>query len=101
MGKPRKKYTKEFKLEAVKRVVEQGRTAREVARSLGVNESLLHHWKRQFREAGELSFPGNGNRRTADEAEAEIRRLKKELADAKQDREILKKAAAFFARNQS
>ena len=101
MGKLRKKYTKEFKLEAVRLVVEQGRSAREVSRSLGVNESLLHHWKRQLLEDGELSFPGNGNRMTSDEAEGEIRRLKKELAEAKQDREILKKAAAFFARNQS
>ena len=101
MGKPRKKYTKEFKLEAVRLVVEQGRSPREVARSLGVNESLLHQWKRQFLDGGQLSFPGNGNRMTASEAEEEIRRLKKELAEAKQEREILKKAAAYFAKHQS
>ena len=101
MGKPRKKYTKEFKFEAVKMVVEQGRSARAVARNLGVNESLLHHWKRQFLDSGELSFPGNGNHRTGSEAEEEIRVLKKKLAEAEQDREILKKAAAYFAKHLS
>ncbi len=101
MGNPRKKYTKEFKLGAVKLVLEQGRPVTEVSRSLGVNGSLIHQWKRKFLESGELSFPGNGNRQIASEAEEEIRRLRKELSDVKQDREILKKAAAFFARNQS
>ena len=101
MGSPRKKYTKEFKLEAVSMVVKQGRSAAEVARSLGVNASLLHSWKRKFLEDGELSFPGNGNRQIGSELEEENRRLRKELANVKQDKEILKKAAAFFARNQS
>ncbi len=101
MGKPRKKYAREFKFEAVKMVVEQGRSPREVAGNLGVSESLLHQWKRKFLDSGELSFPGNGNRMTGGEAEEEIRRLKKELAEAKQDREILKKAAAYFAKHLS
>ena len=101
MGNLRKKYTKEFKLEAVKLVLEQGRPVTEVSRRLGVNGSLIHQWKRKFLENGELSFPGNGNHMTTSEAEKEIRRLKKELAEAKQDREILKKAAAYFAKHQS
>ncbi len=100
MGKPRKKYTKEFKLEAVRLVVEKGRSARSVAMDLGINESLLHHWKRRALEDGELAFPGNG-RTTASDLEEENRRLRKELAEAKQDREILKKAAAYFAKHQS
>ena len=99
MGKPRKKYTKEFKLEAVRLVVEKGRSARSVARDLGINESLLHHWKRCALEDGELAFPGNGRTRTS-EVEDEVRRLRKELAEVKQDREILKKAAAYFAKHQ-
>ncbi len=100
MGKPRKKYTKEFKLEAVRQVVEQGRSGREVARDLGVNESLLYQWKRRALEDGELAFPGNG-RRAPNDLEAENRELRQELAKVKQDREILKKAAAYFAKHQS
>ena len=100
MGKLRKKYSKEFKLDAVRLVVEKGRSARQVALSLGINESMLHQWKRRALEEGEAAFPGNG-RPAANELEDEVRRLRKELADVKQDREILKKAAAYFARNQS
>ncbi len=101
MGSPRRKYTKEFKLEAVNLVIEQGRSVTDVARSLGVNASVIHQWKRKFLENGEVSFPGNGNRQTGNEVAEELRRVRKELAEVKQDREILKKAAAFFARNQS
>ncbi len=99
MGKPRRKHTKEFKLEAVRQVVEKGRPVRQVADSLGINESMLHQWKRQLLKDKALAFPGNG-KQSVDELEAENRRLRKELAEAKQDREILKKAAAYFAKNQ-
>jgi transposase len=97
----RRKHTKEFKLDAVKLVVERGRAVRDVARSLGVNETLIHSWKRKFLESGELAFPGNGNRQPGSDLEEENRRLRKELADAKKDNEILKKAAAYFAKHQS
>ncbi len=100
MGEPRKKYTKEFKLEAVRLVVEKGRSASSVARDLGINESLLYQWKRRALRDGELAFPGNG-RTTAGELEEENRKLRKELGQVKQDREILKKAAAYFAKHQS
>ena len=100
MGKPRKKYTKEFKLQAVRLVVEKGRSARSVSLDLGVNESLLHQWKRRALQGGDLAFPGNG-RSAASELEEENRKLRKELAQVKQDREILKKAAAYFAKHQS
>ncbi len=98
MGKSRKKYTREFKLEAVRLVVEQGHPAREIARDLGINESLLHHWKRRFREEGALAFPGNG-RVAGGELERENQELRKQLARVKQEREILKKAAAYFAQH--
>lgn len=97
MGKPRTKYSKEFKLEAVRLVVEQGGSPREVARDLGINESLLHQWKRQLLEKGEVAFPGNG-RSVASDLERENRTLRKELVRVKQEREILKKATAYFAR---
>ncbi len=98
MGKSRKKYTREFKLEAVRLVVEQGHPATEIARDLGINESLLHQWKRRLRDEGALAFPGNG-RTAGGELERENQRLRKELARVKQEREILKKAAAYFAQH--
>ncbi len=100
MGKPRKKYTKEFKLEAVRLVVEKDRSARQVALDLGIHESLLHQWKSRALKDGALAFPGTG-RTAANDLEEENRKLRKELAQVKQDREILKKAAAYFAKHQS
>ena len=96
MGKSRRKHSREFKLEAVKQVVERDRTVSEVADSLGINRNLLSRWKREFETNGAIAFPGHGHR-IETEAEAEIRRLKRELATARQERDILKKAAAYFA----
>ena len=94
MGKPRGKHSREFKLEAVKQVVEHGRTVSEVADGLGINRNMLTRWKRQFEEDGDIAFPGNGR---LTEVEEENRKLRKELANVRQEREILKKAAAYFA----
>jgi transposase len=94
MAKRRRRFTDEFKLEAVKMVIEQGRPVREVAESLGVSETGLHRWKTTYLERNGKSIPGQGALSPKD---AEIRRLKKELAIARQERDILKKAAAYFA----
>ena len=94
MGKPRRKHSREFKLEAVRQVVEGGRSVTDVADGLGINRNMLTRWKRQFEDDGKVAFPGPG-RQT--EAEAEIARLKRELAIARQERDILEKAAAYFA----
>ncbi len=94
MGKSRRKFSREFKLEAVKQVVEQDRSVSEVAEGLGVHPSLLGRWKSQLIAEGEFAFPGKGKPSAADE---EIRRLRKDLAIARQERDILKKAAAYFA----
>lgn len=96
MGSSRRKHSREFKLEAVKQVVQQGRSVSEVADGLGINRSLLTRWKSEFEKEGAVAFPGHG-RRVETEAEAEIRRLKRELSIAQQERDILKKAAAYFA----
>jgi len=98
MGRSRKKYSCEFKLEAVRLVVEQDRTVGDVAESLGVHRSLLQRWKSQLKAEGALAFPGNGRVNSADE---ENRRLRKELAQVRQERDILKKATAYFAKEQS
>ena len=93
MGKSRRQFSLEFKLEAVKQIVEQGRSVSEVAASLGVQANLLGNWKRKFLENGSLQVPEG---RQTDLAE-EVRKLRRELRIAQQEREILKKAAAYFA----
>jgi transposase len=94
MAVQRKLHTAEFKLQAVKRIAEQTFSVAEVARRLGVSESLLHTWKKAFREHGEEAFPGHG-KLTA--TEDELRRLKAENTRLKAERDLLKKAAAYFA----
>ncbi len=98
MGKPRRKYSQEFKLEAVNQVVGQGRTVASVAKGLGVNAGVLSRWRHELSAAGAAAFPGNGNASPADE---ELRRLKKELSTARQERDILKKALAYFANDKN
>lgn len=87
MGKSRRKFSREFKLEAVKQVLEQGRTIAAVAECIDVNPNLLSRWKTQFETEAALAFPGHG-RRAETEAEAVIRRLKRELSIARQERNL-------------
>ncbi len=95
MTEPRRKYARAFKYEAVKLVVEGGRSVAAVARNLGVNENLLHRWKRQYLEDTEHAFPGKGRLKPPEEA---VRRLQRELADVREERDILKKALAIFSK---
>ena len=94
MSGQRKVHTAEFKLQAVKMITDQKFSVAEVARRLDVSESLLHTWKKAFREQGEDAFPGHG-KLTA--AEDELRRLRAENTRLKAERDLLKKAAAYFA----
>ena len=89
----RRSFTPEFKRDAV-RLVREGKTLTEVAQNLGVARSLLQYWKKQLEGSQPEAFPGHGN---ASGEVAEIVRLKKELRDAKEERDILKKALAYFA----
>jgi transposase len=89
----RRRYSREFKVEAVKLVLDGGVSVAQAARDLGVAENLLHTWKRKYRE--DPTF-GRASRLTPDQEE--IRRLRRELKRARQDQEILKKAAAYFAK---
>ena len=91
----RRKFTKEFEFEAVKLVTERGVAVAKAARDLDLAESLLRRWMREVTVAPATAFPGNGQQR-ADLAE--IAALKKEVAKLKAERDILRKAAAFFAR---
>ncbi len=90
----RRKFTKDFKEDAVRLVVEGGRKVSDVARDLGIEENMLHQWKREQRVAGAGAFPGKGYLRPQDE---EMRRLKRENHDLREERDILKKALAIFS----
>ena len=91
----RRKFDREFKSEAVRLVIEEGRPIATVARNLGIHQNLLHKWKKQYEEDPQYAFPGKGRLKEPDE---EMRRLKKELADVKEERDILKKALAIFSK---
>lgn len=91
----RKKYTKEFKLDAVSLVKEQGYSCADAARSLDVNEKTLSRWVRESRDYGDDAFRGNGNK-TVDQAELD--ELRQEVKRLKMEKEILKKATVFFAK---
>jgi transposase len=92
----RRKYDREFKLEAVRLVTQGGRPVVEVARDLGVHENLLYNWRQKYLDDTAHAFPGKGYLKPADE---EMRRLKKELTDVKEERDILKKALAIFSKH--
>ena len=96
MGQKRRRYTREFKLDALKLVAE-GRPVAEVARNLGIHVNTLHGWRAQFASDPEAAFPGQGNRPDKDD---EIRQLKRDLKRVTQERDILKKAAAYFANDE-
>jgi len=93
MGQQRRRYRREFKLDALKLVAE-GRPVAEIARGLGIHVNTLHGWRAQLASDPEAAFPGQGNRSEKDD---EIRRLKRDLKRVTQERDILKKAAAYFA----
>ena len=97
MKKKRSKYTQEFKEEAVKLVTEQGYQITEAARNLGVNENVLGRWKREIEGVGE-DTPGLQGGAAI---QAELNHFRKENKRLKMEREILKKAAAFFAKKMS
>lgn len=95
MAKKRRTYTPEFKTEAVKLVTEQGYSVAEAARSLGLNENLIRSWKQALENRGAAAFPGQGQ---LPAFEDELRRLRAENKRLLAERDILKKAAAFFAK---
>ena len=90
----RRKFTREFKVSAVKLVNEQGYTVPEAARSLGVDPNCVRGWVAKFSSQAGLAPSGDGA------MAAELQRLRKENARLLMEREILKKAAAFFAKEQ-
>lgn len=94
MTSKRRTYTREFKLAAVKLITEQDYSVAEAARRLGISANLLHVWKKALQGAGEHAFPGRGQFPPLEE---EVRRLRAENKRLQMERDILKKATAFFA----
>ena len=95
MARTRRTYTPEFKAEAVKLVTEQGYSVAEAARSLGLSENLIRNWRQALQDQGEHAFPGHGQLSPFEE---ENRCLRAENQRVLAERDILKKAVAFFAR---
>jgi transposase len=93
MGK--RSFTREFKLEAVKLVRERGVSQTQAARDLGIHYNVLRKWVKDAKADASQAFPGRGKMRPDD---AEVARLRRELAQTKAERDILKKAIAFFAK---
>jgi transposase len=91
----RRQYTAEFKKEAVNLVTNQGYTLTEAAKSLGIRSQMLGRWRREQSQKPQGAFPGTGHRSTEIE---ELNRLREENRRLRMEKEILKKAAAFFAK---
>ena len=94
MGRPAK-YPLEFKREAIELVVSSDRTIAEVAKSLGISDGTLGNWVREARDAKARTHDPDG---LSESERDELRRLRKENVELRTDREILRKAAAYFAR---
>lgn len=93
----RQQFTKEFKEQAVRMVLDQGKTQNEVARDLGIHQSALCRWVRKVRRNGTEAFPGHGKQMPADQR---INDLEKTLRRVTMERDLLKKAIAFFAQHE-
>lgn len=91
----RRHFTKEYKKNAVKLVTEKGLSVDKVARDLDIHPQLLHAWRKKFFHKGDDAFVGKGNPKPE---EAELKKLRKKLAEVEEERDIFKKALAVFSR---
>jgi len=89
-------YDKEFKLEAIRLVLEEGQSVASVERKLGTGKGVIYKWVYKFTDDAEHAFPGKGNLKPP---EKEIHELRKELERVKRERDILKKAVAIFSKD--
>ncbi len=92
----KRKYSREYKIETVKMIRDRGVTAAQAGRELGIHPTVLRHWVREFEADPKDAFPGKGQMKPE---QLEIDRLRKEVAKLKAERDILKKAAAYFAKD--
>jgi transposase len=93
MEETRRKYTREFKIETVRLFEHSDKSARKIEEDLGIGAGSIYRWKRELGEENLRAFPGNGNPR-----DEELFRLRKELAEVQEERDILRKAVAIFSK---
>lgn len=89
----RKRYSKEFKLEAVRMLEAGDKPGHQIEQELGIGSGQVYKWRKELEASGERAFPGNGTAR-----DEELVRLRKENASLREDREILRKVVAMFSR---
>ena len=94
----RRTHSEEFKREAVRLILDRGVTTAKASRDLGVHANLLRKWVKDFETDPTHAFPGHGRIRPE---QLEIDRLRREVTKLKAERDILKKAAAYFAKDQA
>jgi len=92
----RRKFDRQFKIDAVQLLESSGKTATAIAQDLGIPRDALSRWKREFHDENLKAFPGKGNPR-----DEELARLRREIADIKLERDILKKALAIFSKTEN
>ena len=90
------RFNKEFKEQTVNQLLSGERTISEIAKELGVHHTTIRDWVKSYKEAGTQAFPGSGHLKPDDE---DLRKLRRENANLREENEILKKAAAYFAKN--
>ena len=95
LGQVRRSYTKEFKEETIGLVLNRGLSVSQVSKDLDIGKELIYSWMRKYKSDPENSFPGKGNQKPEDE---KLRKLERELADVKEERDILKKAISIFSK---
>ncbi len=95
MKRVRRSFSREFKIEAVRLVKDQGLSIGQVSRDLDLDRAMLRRWIRQFTSEPEQAFPGKGRVRPDEE---ELRRVQRENRDLREERDILKKALAIFSK---
>ena len=98
MQKEQRTFTRECKQEAVQLVRSSNKSQAQIVRDLGIADSTLHQWCKQFSEHGEQAFPGSGHQTPQEE---EMRHLRRENELLRQERDILKKAIGIFSRTQA
>lgn len=91
------KYSREFKLDALN-LLQEGKSISEISKSLGISVNTLCTWRRRYQLHGDKAFQGTGIRLPKNEQQEELKRLKKENAELKMEREILKKALSIFSK---
>lgn len=92
----RKRYTREFKVKAIE-LAELKKDVPSVAEDLGIDRSLIYRWKREMDKNNQTCFPGNGTANLTDQ-ELKLKRLQRELDEARLERDILKKAISIFSK---